>query len=146
MQIIPLVLEEAAYSGFTHKLVLTSADIILLTSGTAASIYPTFNTAVQFPAGTYIFDAVAVVKTAFAGQAGTLTFGVTDTATNAIIASGTSLITAGYVASYNLTKPQLETAAAQLLITVTSQNAIAGWTAGELHIYVALADLATLDR
>jgi hypothetical protein len=146
MQIIPLTSNEASFGGFTHKVVLTYADIILLTSGTAASIYPAFNNALTFLAGTYIVDAVAIVKTAFTGQVGTLTFGVTDTAANQLLASGLSLTVAGPVAAYNLTKPIVETAAGQVLITVTSQNAIAGWTAGELHIYLNLVDLNTLDR
>lgn len=145
MQIIPLTLEEAAYSGFTQKLILTAADIVLLTSGTGASVYPNFNVATLFPAGTYITDAVAVVKTAFAGQTGTLTFSITDTATNSIIAAGTNLLVAGFAAGCNLTKPVLEPAA-QFLITVTSQNAITGWTSGELHVYLAITDMATLDR
>jgi hypothetical protein len=146
MQIVPLVIEEAAYSGFTQKIILTAADIILLTSGTAASIFPDFNVATQFAAGTYITDLAINVKTAFTGQAGTLTMALTDTAANALSAAGLSLTAAGWLASYNLTKPILETAVGQILATITSQNAITGWTAGEVHIYLALSDLNTLDR
>ena len=146
MQITPLTALEAATSGFTQKITLTYADIILLTSGTAASIYPVFNGTTTSPAGLYINDAVAVVKTAFTGQTGTLTFGVTDTASNQILATGLSLTSAGILGAFNLTKAVAETAASQLLITVTSQNAITGWTAGELDIYVNIVDVNTLNR
>ena len=144
-QIIPLTVEEAAMTGFTQKIVLTYADVVGLTSGTAASIYPTFNTAVNVPAGTYIQDMIGVVKTAFAGGTGTLTYGVSD-GTNQYIATATDLKTAGYTAGYNLTKPVMMTGSTQVQITVTAGTGITGWTAGELHIYINLANVALLDR
>lgn len=143
-QIVALTLDESAYTGFTQKITLTSADIILLTSGAAASIYPTFQGASNCPAGTYIQDVIANVKTVFAGGAGTLVFTVTD-GTNTYIAASTDLKTAGYT-GYNLTKPVMMTGATQLQITVTAGTSILGWTSGELHIYVNLANIPVLDR
>lgn len=144
MQIIPLTVEEAASSGFTQKLIITYADVILLTSGTAASIFPAFNAATDAPNGTYIQDMVAIVKTPFTGQAGTLTFGVSD-GTNQYIATATSMTAASYT-GYNLTKPVMMAGATQIQITVTSQNSILNWTAGELDIFINMANLPVLNR
>jgi len=146
MTITPLTADEAALNNFTHKIALTYADIILLTSGTAASIFPGYMEANTFPAGCYITDAMAVVKTAFTGGTGTLTFGVTDTSANAILAPGTTMTVAGTMAAYNLTKPVTYATAQQLLLTVTAGTSILGWTAGELDIYVMFIDVNILNR
>ena len=141
----PLTALEAASASMTVKVSLTSADVVLLTSGAAASIYPGFNETNTFPAGFYLVDAVAVVKTAFAGGAGTLTFGVAD-GTNQILAAGTDMTTAGVMAGYNLTKPVVYSAASKISITVTAGTAITGWTSGELDIYLNLVNLTALNR
>jgi hypothetical protein len=146
MNVIPLTALEAASCGFTTKIVLTYADIIKLTSGAAASIFPGFNEANTFPANALVDNALVIVKTAFTGQAGTLTCAITDTPANGVTATGLDLTTTGAKGGYNLTKPTVYTAVGQLLITVTSQNAIAAWTAGEVHVYVNFIDLNTLDR
>lgn len=144
MQIVPLTALEAASCGFTHKLIVTAADVVLLTSGAAASIFPGFNGAATFPAGCLLDSAVAFVKTAFAGGAGTLTFGISD-GTNQIIATATDLKTVGPTA-YNLTKPVAYSAAAAISITVTAGTAITGWTSGELDVFLNFIDLNTLAR
>jgi len=147
MLITALTTLEAASAGFTTKISLTAADVVLLTSGTAASIFPGFNTTTTFPANCMVNDMLAVVKTAFTGQTGTLTFGVNDTgAANQLLATGLDLTTVGLKAAFNVTKPVIYTAAAQFLITVTSQNAITGWTAGEVDIYVNFVDVTALNR
>jgi hypothetical protein len=146
MQITPLTALEAASCGFNTKISLTAADLVLLTSGTAASIFPAFNTAGTFAANCLLNDAMAVVKTAFTGGTGTLTFGVSD-GTNQILATGLDLTTAGIKGVFNLTKPVMYTAAGAISITVTSQNAIANWsTGGEVDIYVNFVDVNTLNR
>lgn len=142
--ITPLTVEEAAFSGFTEKVTLTYADIILLTSGTAAAIYPVFNTTGNVPLGNYVQDMATVVKTAFTGGTGTLTFGISD-GTNQYIATATSLTAAGYT-GYNLTKPVMLPGTTQIQITVTAGTSILGWTAGELDIYINMANLPVLNR
>jgi hypothetical protein len=145
MNIVSLTALEAASSSFTHKLQLFAADIAALTSGVAASIFPGFNGTVQFPAGCYLIDSAAFVKTGFTGDPGTLTFGVSD-GTNQLIATATDLKTTGNTAGFNLTKPVVYSAASKISITVTSQNAITNWTGGEVDIYLNFVDLNTLSR
>lgn len=150
MQIIPLTLNEAGNSGMTHKMVLTFADIILLTSGTAASIYPGFNGATTFPAGLYVKDAAMRVVTAFAysgANNGTLVATVGDGSSAAAFLASTDLKTAGYTAGFNATKPQLYSVADTIDITPTAATqAITLLTAGEVHIYMELVALNLLDR
>lgn len=145
MQITPFTALEAASCGFTTKVALFAADIILLTSGAAASIFPGFNSTATFPAMCYLVDAVGVTKTAFTGGTGTLTYGVGD-GTNQILATGTDMTTAGTVAGYNVTKPCVYSAASKISITVTAGTSILGWTAGELDVLLYFVDLNTLNR
>lgn len=151
MQIIPLTLDEAASSEFTQKIVLTYADLVLLTSGTGASVYPGFNETNTFAAGKYVFAAVAVVKTPFAfsgANNGTLTFTLGDAGSaNRLIAStdlkGSVTYQVGAFANY----PYVYTAASQILLTATAATqAITALTAGELHIYLGISDVPLLDR
>ena len=151
MQIIPLTMLESAGSEFTHKMILTAADIALLTSGTGASIYPGFNEANTFGAGQYVFAAAIVVKTPFTfsgANNGTLVFTVGDATTaNRFVAStdlkGTVTYQVGTIANY----PFVYTAASQITITATAgtQN-INLVNVGELHIYLGICPLPLLDR
>lgn len=145
MLITPLTALEAASCGFNTKISLTYQDIILLTSGTAASIFPGFNSANTFPAGCWAGDLMTIVKTAFSGAGGTLTFGISD-GTNQLINTGSDLTTTGAMQTNNLTKPTVYTAASKFTITATSQNSILGWTAGELDIFLNFVDVNNLNR
>lgn len=145
MQIIPLTIEEAANCNFTQKIVLTYADIVTLTSATAASVYPDFNNASTFPAGTYMRDAVMRVVTPFTGGTGTLTLQLGDGTTANKFLAALDLTTAGYE-GFNATQPLMFNAAGALKATVTAGTGITGWTAGEVHIYVDLVPVAQLDR
>ena len=144
MTITPLTALEAASCGFTHKLVITAADVVTLTSGVAASIFPGFNGTANFPANCILDSATAFVKTAFAGGTGTLTFGISD-GTNQIINTGTDLKTVGPT-TYNLTKPVGYSSASKISITVTAGTGITGWTSGELDVFINFVDLNTLAR
>jgi hypothetical protein len=144
MQITPLTIEEAANNNFTHKIVLTYADIVTLTSGTGASVYPGFNETNTFPAGTYITDAAATVVTAFTGGTGTLAMTLGDgTTANKFLAS-LSLTATGFF-GFNSTSPEMFNAAGQIVATVTAGTSILGWTAGEVHIYLNIANIPVLD-
>lgn len=145
MLITALTAIEAATAGFNTKISLTAADVATLTSGTAASIYPGFNESNTFVAGYYLQDAMTIVKTGFTGQTGTLTFGISD-GTNQIINTGSDMTTTGAMQAYNLTKPLTYTTASKISITVTSQNAIASWSGGELDIYLNIVDVNLLNR
>lgn len=150
MQIIPLTEEEAASTGFTHKMKILAADLALLTSGTAASIYPGFNGATTFAAGLYVRDAASVVVTPFTSSGGaitTLTLSVGDGNSATAYINAQDLKTAGYTAAFNGTKPAIYSAADTIDATVTIVGqTMASINAGEVHVYMALTDLALLDR
>ena len=150
MQIIPLTLNEAGFGGFTHKIVLTAADVILLTSGVAASIYPGFNGSATFPAGLYVKDAALRVVTAFAysgANNGTLTATVGDGNSATVFIASTDMKTAGYTAGFNSTKPQLYSVADTIdaFFTAATQ-AITALVAGEVHVYLEVVAINQLDR
>jgi hypothetical protein len=146
--ITPLVSLEEAGSEFTQKIVLTGADIALLTSGTGASIYPVFNGSTTFPAGMYAFAAAWRVQTAFAFTPGTLVFSVGDAGDAArFVAASTDLKTAAYGAGAITKYPYMYNAAGAITITVTAgSGALTSVTAGELHLYLGLTNVAKLDQ
>jgi hypothetical protein len=150
MQIIPLTTLESANMGFTHKVVLTFADINLLTSATAASVYPTFNTATTFAAGLYVRDAASRVVTAFTSSGGaitSLTFSIGDGNSGTAYINAQDLKTTGFTAGFNATKPAIYSAADTLDVTATiSGQTMASLNAGEVHLYLALTDLSRLDK
>lgn len=148
MQIIPLTTQEAANSGFTHKVVVTFTDVAGLTSGTAASIYPGFNGATTSPAGLAVLDTAWRVATAFAFTPGTLTFQVGDGSdADRFITAATDLKTAAFGVGAITTQPYVYTAADTIDITITAgSGALTSVTAGELHLYLRMVPLDKLDR
>lgn len=145
MQITPLTLEEAGNCGFNQKITLTYADIILLTSATAASVYPDFNNASTFAAGSYVAGAALVVKTPFTGGTGTLTLQLGDGTTANKFIAATDLTTVQY-AGFNSTLPVMFNAAGAVKATVTAGTGITGWTAGEVDIYLDIVPMQLLNR
>ena len=148
MQIIPLSLVEAGNTGFTHKLVVTYSDVAVLTSGTAASVYPGFNGSTTGPAGLMVNNAAWRVVTAFTFAPGTLVFSLGDGSDAArFIAASTDLKTAAFGGAAITKFPYVYAAADTIDITVTAgAGALTSATAGELHIYLSMVPLAQLDR
>ena len=136
MRISSLTGLEAAESGFTHKMVLTYADLVLLTSGTAYSIYPAYN-ATTTNANMLVKDCQVYVKTAFVGT-GTLLLAVGDGSTAAAYAASTSIKTAGWIVGA-LTKPAIP-AGDIIKITPTAGTDITTFTAGEVQIFFTIVD------
>ena len=127
---------EAAESGFTHKAVLTYADIVLLTSGTAYSIFPGYNNTAT-NVNMLVKDCQVFVKTAFVGT-GTLVATIGDGSTAAAFMASTTLKTAGWIvgALSNAAKP----AGDIIKITPTAGTDITTFTAGEVHIFFTIVD------
>lgn len=148
MQIIPLTIEESANSGLTHKVVITYSDVILLTSGTAASIYPGFNGSTNGPAGLAVLDVHWRVVTAFTFSPGTLVFSLGDGGDAArFVAASTDLKTAAFGTGAITKYPYTYAAADTIDITITAgAGALTSATAGEVHLFLRLVPLANLDR
>lgn len=148
MQIIPLTTQESANALFTHKVIITAADVATLTSGSAASIYPGFNGSTNGPAGLMVNNIAWRVVTAFTFSPGTLVFSVGDGGDAArFIAASTDLKTAAFGAGAITKFPYVYASADTIDITVTAgAGALTSATAGELHIYFKMVSLATLDR
>lgn len=148
MQIIPLTIEESGNTGFTHKIVIPYTDVALLTSGTAASVYPGFNGSTNGPAGLAVLDVHWRVATAFTFSPGTLVFSLGDGGDAArFVAASTDLKTAAYGTGAITKYPYTYASADTIDITVTAgAGALTSVTAGELHLFVKLVSLANLDR
>lgn len=150
MQAIPLVLDEAAYSEFTQKVVITYADVIQAVSGAAISLLPGFNEATTFGAGQYVYAVFWKVVTPFAfsgANNGTLVWTVGDAGSaNRYVAStdlkGSVTYQVGTIANY----PYVYTAASQITATFTAATqAINLLNAGEVHLYLGIAPMNLLD-
>lgn len=139
--------------GLTHKLILTSADLILLTSGSAYSIFPNSSralvlaaSATTLPAGTLVKQAYGRVITAFASTANTITLVAIlgDGNNTARYLASTTLKTVAYLAP-TLLNPLLYTVADTIdLIFTAGVEAITLLTAGEVEFYFEIFDAGTL--
>ena len=155
MKLIPLPLETVALTGFTHKVIITHADVAALGSGTSAAlaIFPSSGT---FPAGTAVFNAALNLTTAFDASdaaVNSLLVEVGDgTDPNRIIdqteiaADGTEIL---FAASLVATKPYAYLAADTLDATFTvaggGSPTLAEVNAGELEIYLQIVNLNNLE-
>lgn len=146
MIVTPLAAEVTRQHGFTHKLVLPYTDFTGLTSGSAYSVFPKFNSATTFAAGTRFRDIAWQVSTAFTFAAGTLVFKVGDgTDLARFVAASTDLKTAlygdGAIAKYPYTYSVADT----LDITITaSAGTPATIAAGELILFLAVDALSVI--
>lgn len=150
-QIIPLTTQEAANSGFTHKVVLTYTDIAALTSATAYSIYPAYNAATT-KTMLAVGNVGVYVKTAFNAfqsdgtTAVTLVITVGDGNTANLFVASTSIKTAAVIINANTT---LKTLAGDIIKFTPTWGASGDPTktsAGEMHIYLQIVDLALLSK
>lgn len=152
MKIIPLSLQEKAEHGFTHKIILPYTDMTGWTSGTAYSIYPTLGTATAaagtatIPAGTRVRACAVNVDTAFTFAAGTLVAIIGDDGDDDRYFASTTIKTANWTENTLTTKPYIYQAANTIDIIITAgAGTPATIAAGELHVYLALADAETLE-
>jgi hypothetical protein len=150
--LIKLSAEETRQHRFTHKQVLTYADVTGKTSGTAFDIYPSLGTT-TFPVGTKVNEVALRLKTLFVSASMTecdITIGDggdADRFLNSSSIGGTNTPpTAGvwYISDMAKT-PYVFTAAdtIEAVITVTG-GSLATLTAGEIEIYYNLSDVSKL--
>lgn len=128
---------DALFGTFTHKLILRAADVIALTKATAYSLFPTYNAAYTFPAGTRVLDSYVDVETAGANGANTLTLSVGDGSSATRFINAVDLKTATrYTGS---STDYVYTAADTVDITVgTDASDLTAVTALVAHIYLSV--------
>lgn len=139
--------------GMTHKLILTYADVVLLTSGTAYSIRPNSARALVAaasadtnPAGWLVKQCFARVTTAFASPGNTITLVaiVGDGGDTARFLASTTLKTVAFWQP-TLKTPYLFTVADTVDITITAGvEAITVLNAGEAEFYFEQFDPVAL--
>lgn len=141
MQISPLSLNEAALTGFTHKVLLTVADLTAKT-GTSGyvNIFPDSGAA---DSELLVQSAAIKVVTPFGGSAATLTCAIGDSgsATKALAASDVKAAAKTIYAVRPATLPATVTATSAIRATFTAGSGnISDFTAGAIAIYLQLAD------
>lgn len=150
-QIIPLTTQEIAGSSFTHKVVLTAADVAAMTSATAYSIYPAFNSS-STKTMLAVGNVAAYVKTAFNAfqsdgtTAVTLVATIGDGTTANLFMASTSLKTAAVIINANTTLKTLAGDIIKITPTFGASGDPTKTTAGEVHIYLQIIDLAQLSK
>jgi hypothetical protein len=129
--------------GYTHKVVITAADLTSATNTQTLSLFPV-------KPGTIIKDAAHKLVTEFVSSDATLVsnaYSLGNTASATSIMSSTEVLgehasTIAHKAS-TATAPVAITAAAQSIVaafTATSDKALNTSTAGEIHLYLNVAD------
>jgi hypothetical protein len=151
-QIIPLTTQEAANAGgFTHQIILLAADVAAMTSATALSIYPTYNSATT-KTNLIVGNVAMYVKTAFNAfqsdgtTAVTLTLSVGDGTTATLFTAATTLKTAGAIINANTTMKVLAGDIIKITPTFGASGDPTKTTAGELRIYLQIVDLGNLAK
>jgi len=142
---------EAASSGYTHKITVKAADVAALTSATAYSLFPAFNSS-STDANLLVKDAAVYVETAFNAfqsdgtTAVTLVITVGDGSTaNAYVAS-TTIKTAGWIKGAQTTNLIPASDIIKFTPTFGASGDPTKTTAGEMHIFLQLVDGANLAK
>lgn len=145
----PLTFPERAASGFTHKVTISNADIIGLTSATAYSINPTSAGALQatgsgtFPIGTVIKTVICRFAAAATLDAGTQVMIMGDSGDTArYLASVTTATKAWLVPTY-AKQPYVQNTAVSIDIVITSAGGgtVAGTTTFSFEAYLDMYEL-----
>jgi GTP cyclohydrolase III len=129
--------------GYTHKVVITAADLTSATNTQTLSLFPV-------KAGTIIRDAAHKLVTPLVSSDSTVaavayTLGNTASATS--IMSSTETLGAATEVVYKamtVTAPVAIVAGSQSVVaafTATAEKALNTVTAGEIHVYLTVADL-----
>lgn len=147
MKVFELPYESKAATGFTHKVIIEKGDF------TSATNTQTLNL-LSAPAGTVISNAAHKLVTPLVSSDATLVsaaYSLGNTASATSIMSSTETLGAHadevFYKAMTVTAPVAITAASQNIVaafTVTSAKALDTITAGEIHIYLAVADLNDL--
>ena len=147
MKVFELPIETKASTGFTHKVIIEEPDF------TAAANTQTLNL-LSVPAGSVIKNAAHKLVTPLVSSDATLvsaayTLGNTASATSIMSSTESLGVHASDVSfkAMTVTAPVAITAASQSVVaafTATADKALNTITAGEIHVYLAVADLNAL--
>jgi hypothetical protein len=156
MQILPLSMEEAVKSGFTHKIIITHLDLVTETSGAACAIFPKFSdeSVKTIPIGSRVRACAVRAVTLFVAASMTdlsITIGDGGSAnrylTTVEVGGTTSPITAGVWYETFAAAPFIYTAADTIdLVATATGAALSALTAGEMHVYLHVADMVSIDN
>jgi hypothetical protein len=146
MKSFELPAETKAATGFTHKVIIERADF------TSATNTQTLNL-LAVPAGSVISNAAHKLVTPLVSSDGTLTsaaYSLGNTASATSVMSSTEVLGAATEVVFKamtVTAPVAITAASQNVVaafTATTDKALNTVTAGEIHVFLAVADLNKL--
>lgn len=147
MKTFELPIETKASTGFTHKVIIEKGDFTSATNTQTLSL-------LSVPAGSVISNAAHKLVTPLVSSDATLvsaayTLGNTASATSLMSSTETLGVHASEVFFKALTvnAPVAITAASQSVVaafTATADKALNTVTAGEIHVYLAVADLNDL--
>jgi hypothetical protein len=135
-----------AATGFTHKVIIEATDFTSATNTQTLSL-------LSVPAGSVISNAAHKLVTPLVSSDATLisaAYSVGNTASAASVMSSTEVLgTATEVVfkAMTVTAPVAITAASQNVVaafTATTDKALNTVTAGEIHVYLAVADLTAI--
>jgi len=146
MKVYELPAETKAATGFTHKAIIEKSDF------TSATNTQTLNI-MSAPAGTVISNAAHKLVTPLVSSDGTVdsvAYSLGNTASATSVMSSTETLGAASEVVYKamtVTAPVAITAASQNIVaafTATSAKSLNTVTAGEIHVYLAVANLNNL--
>jgi hypothetical protein len=146
MKTYELPLETKASTGFTHKVIIEKADFTSATNTQTLSLF-------AVPAGTIISNAAHKLVTPLVSSDATLisaAYSIGNTASAASVMSSTEVLGTATEVVYKamtVTAPVAITAAAQSVVaafTATADKALNTVTAGEIHLYLSVADTTKL--
>lgn len=146
MQIIPLGDAEATFRRATHKVVLTFADLLARTSGTAFTIYPGLISALNLPKGFLVRAVYFDVVTAAVSSGGAITslsLSIGDTASATKYVNAADLKTVDTFTAYQTGFVHTNaTDNIKAVATIVGQT-LASLTALEVHMWFDMIDLNT---
>ena len=146
MKVFELPIETKASTGFTHKVIIEATDFTSATNTQTLNLFAA-------PAGTVVSNAAHKLATALVSSDVTVdsvAYSLGNTASATSIMSSTETLGAATEVVYKamtVTAPVAITAASQNIVaafTATSAKALNTVTAGEIHVYLAVANLNNL--
>jgi hypothetical protein len=137
---------EGVFRRCTHKIVLTYADLIARTSGTAFTIYPGLNSALNLPKGFVVRAVYSDIVTAAVSSGGAITslsLSIGDTASATKYVNATDCKTVDTFTVYQTGFAHTNaTDNIKAVATIVGQT-LASLTALEVHIWFDMIDLNT---
>lgn len=149
MKIIPLTPQEKLSTGYTHKIIVTNADIPDAASGTKSTLKIFPRGAAVLPIGTAVRRAGWAVPTSFAGGSlSAMTVSLGDGSSDTALVAAGSVLTGQTPITYKEAAPAkvyLATDVLNAVFTPTGDKANAA-TGGELDVFLDIVDLSQFSQ